>query len=128
VNTLRPDDLLGRWGGEEFVALLTDVTEEQAVQAAERLRLAISKRGFKLSDGTRLQVSVSIGLMAMQAADYDPRTQLRKLVAVADVALYEAKRGGRDQVRVGEPQTRPMPLGDALVSPWVSGVGARSTH
>jgi diguanylate cyclase (GGDEF)-like protein len=121
LNTLRPDDLLGRWGGEEFVALLVGVSPEQAEQAAERLRVAVAERGFKLSDGTRMTVSVSIGLMAMVAQAEDPRTQLRKLVAVADVALYEAKRGGRNQVQVGHADTRPAPLGTARVSPWIAG-------
>jgi diguanylate cyclase (GGDEF)-like protein len=121
LNTLRPDDLLGRWGGEEFVALLVGVSSEQAVQAAERLRVAVVERGFKLSNGTRLSVSVSIGLMATPAQADDPRTQLRKLVAVADMALYEAKRGGRNQVQVGHAETRPPPLGDAQVSAWVAG-------
>ena len=121
LNTLRPDDLLGRWGGEEFVALLVGVSPEQAEQAAERLRVAVVERGFKLSNGTRLSVSVSVGLMATPAQMDDPRTQLRKLVAVADVALYEAKRGGRNQVQVGHADTRPVPLGTAQVSPWVAG-------
>jgi len=120
LNTLRPDDLLGRWGGEEFVALLVGVTPEQAYEAAERLRRGIASRGFKLPDGSRLEVTVSVGLMATTANALDPRTQLRKLVAVADVALYEAKRGGRNQVQVGEPHTRPVPLGEAEVSPWVT--------
>ncbi len=120
LNTLRPDDLLGRWGGEEFVVLLVGVTPEQAWDAAERLRQGIASRGFKLPNGNRLAVTVSVGLMAARANTLDPRTQLRKLVAVADVALYEAKRGGRNQVQVGEPHTRPVPLGGAEVSPWVT--------
>ena len=62
------------------------------------MRRGIASRGFKLPDGKRLEVTVSVGLMATTANALDPRTQLRKLVAVADVALYEAKRGGRNQV------------------------------
>ncbi|PNY79910.1 hypothetical protein CVO96_18420 [Deinococcus koreensis] len=89
---LRPDDLLGRWGGEEFLVALPGAQEDQALEVAERLRRAVAQADF----GTASLVTVSVGLSEARPGDV-----LEAVVARADAALYEAKRSGRDRVACG---------------------------
>ena len=91
---LRPDDVIGRYGGEEFLVLLPGAAWVEAAQIAERLRIAMRARPFVLPDGTDLTVTVSIG-MATRAAGTATR---QSLLHAADLALYAAKHGGRDRV------------------------------
>lgn len=92
----RPGDLAARWGGEEFVLLLPDCDADAAESAAERIRAAVASR---CSDalGARhagLRFTVSIGV-----ASVGPSTAtLEALIEHGDVALYHAKRSGRDRV------------------------------
>lgn len=90
---LRPYDLIGRLGGEEFCVVLPGVSPEWAVQTAERLRRA--PLGF-VPEGERLPLAltVSIGVACSSAEDVQPQT----LLARADRALYLAKQQGRDRV------------------------------
>ena len=95
VNSLRISDLSGRIGGEEFAALLPCSLEE-AVVAAERVRQAFEASG--IVDGTGpVDTTVSIGVAGGPAG-----TELEVLLAAADTALYQAKRGGRNRVAVAE--------------------------
>jgi len=90
---LGPDDLFGRFGGEEFSILLPGVSVDQAWQRAERLRIAIA--GIVASSGgAESKVSASFGISASAASGHE----LRQLLAHADTALYQAKRSGRDRV------------------------------
>jgi diguanylate cyclase (GGDEF)-like protein len=89
--TVRQTDLAARFGGEEFLVLLPD-TIESAIQVAEKIRLAIENQTFP--DVGR--VTVSIGVSAARRAD-DSRDEV---VHRADMALYEAKRAGRNQVSI----------------------------
>jgi diguanylate cyclase (GGDEF)-like protein len=95
VNTLRLTDLSGRIGGEEFAALLPCSLEEGVV-AAERVREAFANSGIAVEDGP-VDTTVSIG-----AAGGPAGTELEVLLAAADTALYQAKRGGRNRVEVAE--------------------------
>jgi diguanylate cyclase (GGDEF)-like protein len=104
VANLRATDLIGRVGGEEFAALLPCGMDE-AVSAAERVREAFQDSGVAIDDEP-LATTVSIGL-AGGPAD----TELEVLMASADTALYQAKRGGRNQVRAIIEQ--PLSLGQA---------------
>ncbi len=87
----RSEDLVGRIGGEEFVWLLPGVPAREVTRLAERLRQAIEK-GTR--DSEHPHVTASIG-MAM----YGPNDTVETLLARADAALYEAKEGGRNQVK-----------------------------
>ena len=86
---LREGDVLGRWGGEEFLALLPATGLEGALVAAERLRRAVSLRTFPYAGS----VTVSIGAASALANDH-----LERVVARADAGMYRAKRAGRNRV------------------------------
>lgn len=95
---LREGDLLGRYGGEEFCALLPGANRQQAAAVAERLRRDVAAMTIE-HQGTLLSISVSIGVAEIDASTPD----LDSMVACADTALYRAKRGGRNCVMVTEP-------------------------
>jgi diguanylate cyclase (GGDEF)-like protein len=95
INTLRITDLSGRIGGEEFAALLPCSLEE-AVVAAERVREAFENSGIVDESGP-VETTVSIGVAGGPAG-----TELEVLLAAADTALYQAKRGGRNRVEAAE--------------------------
>ena len=100
TETLRGYDAVGRYGGEEFAALLVDADELTGEAVAERVCARI--RELHIPGGVdRIAVSASIGIATGPAAD----SGLDDLVARADAALYVAKRGGRDRVGVA-PQLR----------------------
>lgn len=107
---LRSGDILGRWGGEEFLLLLPDTTLDLALATVDRLRsCAAAIRLPPACEG--LRVTLSAGLATSGA---DVRT-LDEMIARADAALYEAKHGGRDLVRVAVP-SRAAELGRAIAS------------
>jgi two-component system, cell cycle response regulator len=91
LRTVRTEDALGRWGGEEFIAVLSDTPAESIAVIAERMRQAIAATPFTLGDGTRIPVTVSIG----HASGCD---DAETLVHRADDALYGAKAAGRNRV------------------------------
>ncbi len=95
VNSLRISDLSGRIGGEEFAALLPCSLDE-AVIVAERVREAFEASGI-VDDTGPVDTTVSIGVAGGPAG-----TELEVLLAAADTALYQAKRGGRNRVEVAE--------------------------
>ena len=95
VNSLRISDLSGRIGGEEFAALLPCALEE-AVIVAERVREAFESSGI-VDDSGPVATTVSIGVAGGPAG-----TELEVLLAAADTALYQAKRGGRNRVEAAE--------------------------
>ena len=95
VNSLRITDLSGRVGGEEFAALLPCSLEEGVI-AAERVREAFERSGIVDETGP-VDTTVSIGVAGGPAG-----TELEVLLAAADTALYQAKRGGRNRVEAAE--------------------------
>jgi diguanylate cyclase (GGDEF)-like protein len=95
VNSLRLSDLSGRIGGEEFAALLPCPLEEGVV-AAERVRESFETSGIVCEEG-KVDTTVSIGVAGGPAG-----TELEVLLAAADTALYQAKRGGRNRVEAAE--------------------------
>lgn len=90
---LRPGDLLARQGGDEFLAVLKDVSEGGAVAVAERLRLAFSAAASQVP-GLAMSPTLSIGVATSRQADVD----FERLLRQADEALYSSKRQGRDRV------------------------------
>nr|AIA18077.1 diguanylate cyclase (GGDEF) domain [uncultured bacterium] len=99
-DELRLSDALGRFGGEEFVALLIDADLEAASQVAERIRAAIGTAPVTLSSGFKVQSTVSIGAatLDLQGKDQAIDACARRLLSDSDTALYRAKQAGRDRV------------------------------
>lgn len=91
-DALRPSDLFGRLGGEEFAAVLPRADLPGAREAAERLRAAVAALETRVS-GVKLHITVSIGVAQSTGDD-----RLDDAIARADAALYVAKQSGRDQV------------------------------
>jgi diguanylate cyclase (GGDEF)-like protein len=103
--TIRQPDILGRYGGEEFVLLMPDTDAEMAMRVCERIRAAVQVSGVEWN-GRRLSITISCGVaaFALHGATADA------LIAAADAALYEAKRAGRNRV-LQAAQPRPAPAG-----------------
>lgn len=90
---LRPSDLLGRVGGEEFAILLSEMPLPLAMTIAERARGAIAVLRVTTADGTPIPLSISIGV-----AQFAAGASLDAALAQADTAMYRAKRSGRNRV------------------------------
>jgi diguanylate cyclase (GGDEF)-like protein len=91
-NNLRSVDLYGRFGGEEFLILMTQADIKGAMLCAERIRGAVERKRFP-KVGTDFKVTVSLGL-----TDYRGNEKIDAMIARADKALYRAKDGGRNRV------------------------------
>jgi two-component system cell cycle response regulator len=97
ANTLRhaarTQDVVCRYGGEEFLVICPDTSLDAAYQCAERLRLSVATHPLKLPDGNELKMTVSIGL----ARNSDSINSLQAILARADHNLYAAKAAGRNR-------------------------------
>ncbi len=93
---LRTIDVIARVGGEEFAFVLPNTNENEAAKVLNRLRETISQSAALCDDGKAVSVTVSIGLTEMRAGE----ASLDKILARSDAALFEAKHGGRNQVRI----------------------------
>src|SRR5947209_14541888 len=103
---LREPDMLGRWGGEEFVAVLPETDGDAAVIVAERVRAAVATHIFWAAGGAHLTCSIGV------AASPDNADSRDALIEQADQALYAAKRLGRNQVRsAGDPAVAALDAG-----------------
>ncbi|GHU48271.1 hypothetical protein FACS1894120_6680 [Clostridia bacterium] len=91
-SALRPYDLVGRYGGEEFIMYQSRITFEDAAAFAEKLRLAVADRVF-IHDGTVISVTISIGIAALRPSD-SPESLIKR----ADEGLYKSKENGRNRV------------------------------
>ena len=96
-ESLRAEDVLGRWGGEEFLLIMPNATMAVALAALDRLRTRLLCIPLPPT-GAGLRVSVSAGVVTND----DPARSLDELIARADSALYLAKNAGRDMVRVAD--------------------------
>ncbi len=102
MQSLRPLDLLGRIGGEEFVALLPGVTTETAIAVAERVRGNFANAAGNVH-GQPVAATVSVGVAASTQGGHD----FDALYAAADAALYRAKQNGRNRTETGWPMPEP---------------------
>lgn len=93
-QTIRAYDCIGRWGGEEFLVLCPETSQDQAANLAQRLCDASRHHDFPIPHGQRQTISAGVATLT---ADEDIDTLLHR----ADTALYQAKNGGRDRVCVG---------------------------
>jgi len=93
---VRAVDVVGRFGGEEFIVVLPETPAAEAYQAAERLRLAVSRTvfpGFASDPDLAVFKTISLGVATFPDVPDDAQS----LVQLADAALYRANRGGRNQ-------------------------------
>jgi diguanylate cyclase (GGDEF)-like protein len=106
TGSLRASDFAGRHGGEEFLILLPGTDSAGALQAAEKVRVAIEKIAVSQVDRP---ITASLGVAAYPTDALDSDT----LVRMADRALYAAKRAGRNRVELAMPSSEAADLAEA---------------
>lgn len=111
---VRPEDVLGRMGGEEFALVLPRTNHAQALAIAQRLCAQMRQHAFALPSGQALYVSLSAGIHAVEPPTAGDT--LEQLLSHADAALYQAKSAGRNQVVSSTPQSTQPSLPATL--PW----------
>jgi diguanylate cyclase (GGDEF)-like protein len=94
-NTARPSDLMGRWGGEEFIGILKRVDDGGLRSTAERIRSLVEQSPIR-ENGLTLKVTVSIGATLAEEAD-----TADSIVRRADTLLYRSKQNGRNRCSIG---------------------------
>lgn len=97
-NSLRKQDIIARWGGEEFLALLPETILSGAALVAERLRKKIADVEIAFGNQT-LHVTITVGV-----AEYDERLGMDHSINLADRALYRGKQTGRNKIEVFNPE------------------------
>lgn len=94
MDTIRETDFFGRYGGEEFLGILTQTDLQGARIMAERVRAAIEAAEYGIGDGATIKVTTNLGATTWNhAGDTE-----EKLIARADAALYRAKESGRNRI------------------------------
>jgi diguanylate cyclase (GGDEF)-like protein/PAS domain S-box-containing protein len=93
-KTIRKSDIIGRIGGEEFVVLLPHTDKQRAMDAAERLRVAIAKGQVRPQSGSPLRFTASFGVITTR----DKSKNIDELLIQVDAAMYQAKESGRNRV------------------------------
>ena len=92
-KNLRSSDVVARYGGDEFVAMLPETTASEALVTAERVRSCLEKNGFKThSETASIVIESSVGVAAFPEHDRELAGVMRK----ADAALYDCKRAGKN--------------------------------
>ncbi|MDZ4032538.1 diguanylate cyclase [Kluyvera ascorbata] len=94
-DNVRSSDYVFRYGGDEFVIVLTEATQIDTLRTAERIRSRVEKTKVKASDGNDISLSLSIG-----AAMFNGHPDYERLIQLADEALYIAKKRGRNRVEM----------------------------
>lgn len=100
-RSIRLEDVFARVGGEEFAVLLPHTGIEDAVKVIERMRAAVEESDFELDNNFKTKITMSAGLTRVNLARDDFETAM----VLADVALYDAKRTGRNKVVFKEADT-----------------------
>ncbi len=95
-DMLRVSDIVGRYGGEEFIVALPQTDIDNAYILAERIRVAIENESFPTNNGQHLSVTISIGISMLE----DAHKSLFEVVDKADRALYKVKNSGRNNVDI----------------------------
>jgi diguanylate cyclase (GGDEF)-like protein len=93
------DDIAGRYGGEEFVVLITNAPPEVCIKIAERIRQAVAEKSIPINEAT-LHLTISLGLACL---DPERTLSLDDLINCADQAMYQAKQQGRNCVATWAP-------------------------
>jgi diguanylate cyclase (GGDEF)-like protein/PAS domain S-box-containing protein len=94
-TNIRTDDVIGRWGGEEFIGIINCSDLEVLYNIAEKLRILVSKSYYNLVEADDINVTISIGGTVFRETD-----TVQDVVERADMLMYKSKRNGRNQVHV----------------------------
>lgn len=128
---IRPGDLLGRYGGEEFVVLILGASVDRCQALAEQLRASVAaNNGVGLEPGAQLKMSASFGISALlpgaaRDADTEPAADLAGLIDLADRAMYVAKRDGRNRVALHASAQPASSRPDRAVTPKTAAASAK---
>lgn len=95
IANSRPFDVYGRWGGEEFVGIIRNITNDDLAQLGDRLRILI-ENSYIIQDDKKLHITVSLGVTSVNEKD-----NLERLIKRADTLLYESKRAGKNRLTIG---------------------------
>jgi len=106
-TVLRDDDIIGRYGGEEFIVAFACSSKQSLVRrnrflVAEKVRTALEKSGFAYN-GTEIPLTASIGVAQLRTGEDD----LDQIIRRADQAMYRAKQAGRNRVSIAEEPANP---------------------
>ena len=105
---LRPGDVAGRYGGEEFVVLVSGASLKQCLKIAERIRQSVAQQTFHIGQAVT-GVTISLGVAWMNP---DRMFPLEGLINCADQAMYSAKRQGRNRVVAWTENEKSMEMGE----------------
>ncbi len=94
-NSIRKSDLLGRFGGEEFIIFLSNIEKEELENIADKLISRISNDTIQ-----KVKVTISIGCCISDAIMIDGNDLVSKMISHADLKLYEAKRNGKNRYEI----------------------------
>ena len=103
-DSIRGQDLAGRYGGEEFVVMLYNTDADAAMMVAERIRKNIAEQELHY-EGNNMSLTISIGVSVFDA---DNPITAKELVEMADRALYQSKANGRNRVTLADKDTPPV--------------------
>ena len=106
ASELRSADLVGRYGGDEFVILLPQTSAQEALSLAERIHAGIAAMRLDTARGA-LTLTISIGI-AQLIHDTSPRETVENLLHRADLALYAAKQDGKNCTKIFESKSLPL--------------------
>ena len=103
-DSIRGQDLAGRYGGEEFVVMLYNTDADAAMMVAERIRKNIAEQELQY-EGNKMSLTISIGVSVF---DVENPISAKELVEMADRALYQSKANGRNRVTLADENTPPV--------------------
>ncbi len=95
-ENLRATDMIGRYGGEEFMLILTETDVEEGAFLAEKLRALVQRQRYPVEGGQQISVTISIGI----AGGSGSKVRMEPLIRDADAAMYSAKSLGRNQTYI----------------------------
>ncbi len=94
IANSRPFDLYGRWGGEEFLGIIRNISSDDLARLGDRLRILI-EHSYIIHEGKKLHVTVSLGATSVRAEDAP-----ESLIKRADTLLYKSKGMGRNRLSI----------------------------
>ena len=113
TDNIRPSDLFGRYGGEEFMLILPETAADEAVEVAERLRMAVAQTPLLIARQQSLAITISVGVAGGRGSEL----QVDALVDQADAAMYAAKSLGRNRTYCYRELDEEAPVRRAPISP-----------